>query len=391
VRILVVTGIFPPSPDSFRGNFVLDQAIALRDRGCDVSVAVVHAMAIPGSARDKSTRIEAPAFERLGLRVQEFSYFNLPRNQLGVAAAPAVYAQVVNRLKKIAAAARTEIIHAHNEQTGYVGVRLARSMGLKSGVTIHGINSPWMFDTERKRRQLGWTLENAGAVFFVGPSIASHFKGYVRSSNNFRVVPNGHRVPDNVVPSRRIPRRANWRVVGVGNLGETKGYQFLIQAIAEIERVRPGLTELVIVGDGVYGPGLRRLIDKLAVGHIVHMTGELKHAEALNEVAAADIFCLPSFNEAFGLVYVEAMALGRLAIGCRTQGPEAFISDGINGFLVEPRSCESVKETLLKAFDSGDFDTMREAGRVYAAKHLGWEHNAERVLACYSELMGGAG
>jgi glycosyltransferase involved in cell wall biosynthesis len=294
-------------------------------------------------------------------------------------------------LKKIAAATQTEIIHAHNEQTGYIGVRLACSLGLKSGVTIHGINAPWMFNSERKRRQLGWVLENAGRVFLVGPSIASHFRGHVKSSHNFRVVPNGHRVPVNVAASRRIPRRATWRVVGVGNLGETKGYQFLIQAVAEIERVRPSLMDVVIVGAGTYEPCLRQLIDELGVGRIVHLTGELSHEEAMSEVAAADIFCLPSFNEAFGLVYVEAMALGKLAIGCRTQGPEAFISDGINGFLVEPRSSESVKGTLLKAVDTGSLDSIREAGRDYSTQHLRWEHNAERVIAEYRELLNGSG
>jgi glycosyltransferase involved in cell wall biosynthesis len=291
-------------------------------------------------------------------------------------------------LEKIAAAARTEIVHTHNEQTGYVGVRLASSLGLKSGVTIHGINSPWMFDTEPKRRQLAWTLEHADRVFLVGPKIVSHFRQYVSSTDNFRVVPNGHQLPESVEPSRRIPRRATWRVVGVGNLGETKGYQFLIQAVAHIERVRPGFMELVIVGKGVYESPLRQLIGELGVGHIVHMAGELNHKEAMSEVAAADIFCLPSFNEAFGLVYVEAMALAKLAIGCRTQGPEAFISDGITGFLVEPRNWESVKETLLKAVDGGKLDTIREAGRAYAAQHLRWEHNAERVIASYREVLG---
>jgi glycosyltransferase involved in cell wall biosynthesis len=387
VRILVVTGIFPTTPEAFRGNFVLDQAMALRDRGCSVWIAVVQPFALPGSARDRTTRINKLAFQQLDLPVHELRYFNLPRNVLGVLAAPFIYAQVAGELKTIARELQAEVIHSHNEQAGYIGVRLARALGLKSGVTLHGINSPWMFDTGAKQRQLGWTLEHADRVFLVGPSIASHFRQYVTSANNFLIVPNGHRIPQNTLPSERIPRRATWRVVGVGNLFEAKGYQYLIEAVAVIERRRPGLMELVIVGGGIYEPSLRRLIDELGIGHLVHMTGELKHSDAMGEVEAADIFCLPSFHEAFGLVYVEAMALGKPVIGCRKQGPEAFITDGVNGFLVEPRSSEAVKDVLLKTINSPDLERIGEAGRAYAMEHLRWEHNASEVIKEYYDLF----
>jgi glycosyltransferase involved in cell wall biosynthesis len=387
VRILVVTGIFPTTPEAFRGNFVLDQAMALRDRGCLVWIAVVHPFALPGSARDRSSSINRLAFRQLNLPLRELRYFNLPRNGLGVLAAPFIYAQVAGELKNIARELRADVIHSHNEQAGYIGVRLARALGLKSGVTLHGINSPWMFDTGEKQRQLGWTLEHADRVFLVGPNIASHFRQYVTSTDNFLIVPNGHRASQNVLASQRVPRRATWRVVGVGNLFETKGYQYLIEAIAGIEHRRPGLMELVIVGGGIYERRLRHLVDELEVGHVVHMTGELEHASAMSEVAAADIFCLPSFNEAFGLVYVEAMALGKPVIGCRKQGPEAFITDGVNGFLVEPRSSEAVKDALLKIVDNPNLERVGEAGRDYAAQHLRWEHNAGKVTETYHELF----
>jgi glycosyltransferase involved in cell wall biosynthesis len=386
VRILVVTGIFPTTPKAFRGNFVLDQAMALRDRDCLVWIAVVHPFALPGSARDRSSRINKLAFQQLNLPLHELRYFNLPRNGLGVLAAPFIYGQVAGELKTLAREVRAEVIHSHNEQAGYIGVRLARALGLKSGVTLHGINSPWMFDTGAKQRQLGWTLEHANRVFLVGPNIASHFRQYVTSADNFVIVPNGHRLSQYVLPSERVPRRATWRVVGVGNLFETKGYQYLIKAVGGIERRSPGLMELVIVGGGIYEPNLRCLIDELRVGHIVHMTGELEHADAMSEVAAADIFCLPSFNEAFGLVYVEAMALGKPVIGCRKQGPEAFITDGVNGFLVEPSSSEAVEDILLRIVNSHNLQRVAEAGRAYATEHLRWDHNADKVIKEYHEL-----
>jgi glycosyltransferase involved in cell wall biosynthesis len=387
MRVLILTNIFPSDPTWFRGNFVLDQAQSLRDRGCDVSIAVLQAIAPPGSERRRSTKIDVEAYTKLNLHVDEVRYFNLPRNALGVMAAPLIYRQVKRRLRSIAQRFGADVVHSHNEQIGYVGVRLARDLRIPSGVTLHGVNAPWMFDTEAKRQQLRWTLENSGWVFLVGPSIVPHFQSYVASAHNFRVVPNGIRVPENISPSQRIRRKRPWRIIGVGILHERKGYQFLVRALADIERRTPGLMELVIVGGGAYEPALRGLISDLGLGDIIYMTGELKHPAALSEVAASDIFCLPSFPEPFGLVFGEAMALGKITVGCRTQGPEMFIRDGITGFLAEPCDHVSVAEVLMRIISGDGIEDIRQAGRSYALENLKWEQNADKVIAAYREIL----
>ena len=71
MRALILTNIFPSDPSWFRGNFVLDQAQSLRDRGCDVSIAVLQAIAPPGSERRRSTKIDAEAYGKLNLHVDE--------------------------------------------------------------------------------------------------------------------------------------------------------------------------------------------------------------------------------------------------------------------------------------------------------------------------------
>ncbi len=329
MRILILTGIFPPRPEWFRGNFVLDQALSFRDLDCDVSVIVLQAIVPPGTERRRTTKIDTEAYKALKIHVEEVRYFNLPKNALGVMSAPLIYHQVRSRLTAVGQRAGADVVHSHNEQIGYVGVRLANELQIPCGVTLHGINAPWMFNTKAKQQQLGWTLENAARVFLVGHGLERHFQSYVTSAVNFRVVPNGVRVPENIVPSQRIPRTRPWRVIGVGNLKEPKGYQFLIRSLAEIEKQRPGLMELLIVGGGDYEQKLRKLISDLGIGNIVSLTGELKHADAMSEIAASDIFCLPSFSEAFGLVYAEAMALGKIAIGCKPRAPRCLFVMGL--------------------------------------------------------------
>ena len=63
----------------------------------------------------------------------------------------------------------------------------------------------------------------------------------------------------------------------------------------------------------------------------------------------ADIFVLPSYDETFGLVYLEAMAAGCLTIGSINEGIDGTIVNNQNGFLCDPFNEQSIKETLINA------------------------------------------
>ncbi|MBE6754199.1 MAG: glycosyltransferase, partial [Ruminococcaceae bacterium] len=64
----------------------------------------------------------------------------------------------------------------------------------------------------------------------------------------------------------------------------------------------------------------------------------------------SDCFVMPSYNETFGIVYVEAMASGCYTIGSRGEGIDGIITDGHNGALVESGSVSSLTEALEHYF-----------------------------------------
>jgi len=79
---------------------------------------------------------------------------------------------------------------------------------------------------------------------------------------------------------------------------------------------------------------------------------------------AADIFVMPTRNEAFGLVFQEAAAAGLPAIGPRLNAVPEIIDDGVSGILVTPRSIEEIAAALDRLIRSGDLrDSMGRAAR----------------------------
>jgi len=106
-------------------------------------------------------------------------------------------------------------------------------------------------------------------------------------------------------------------------------------------------------------------------------------------MARADLFVLPSWDEAFGLVYTEAMTQGAPIVACRGEGVEDFVTDGESGYLVPPRDAAALAAVLSRAL--GDEQERRRvggAGRTVAAG-LTWQRNADRQLGIYREVLEG--
>lgn len=76
----------------------------------------------------------------------------------------------------------------------------------------------------------------------------------------------------------------------------------------------------VIVGDGPERESLERLARALRIADSILFTGYKPHSEVWSYFADCDIFVFPSWNEAFGIVYIEALGLGKPVFGCAGEG-----------------------------------------------------------------------
>lgn len=130
------------------------------------------------------------------------------------------------------------------------------------------------------------------------------------------------------------------KVLTCANLIKRKNIDKLILAMKDLDGF-----ELTIIGDGKELKNLEKLCSKSSTN--IKFLGRLPHEKVLQEMQNADIFILPSVNETFGMVYLEAMASGCITVCTKNDGIDGIIKDGENGFLCE-QTTESIKEVLLR-------------------------------------------
>lgn len=387
LRVLVLTTLFPHRPGEKEGNFILDQVRALAEQGANVTVLVARPLhPFPFLAPINKRRINLQSYAGERFRLRNARYFSLPRFALGEKAYDFARAGLIPEIRAIAQQEKLNVVHAHGFLMGYVGVHVGQAWNVPSVVTIHGIETHSRFDnTEGKRRKIMEVLENSGRVLLVGSPLLEHCRKYTKK-NEFSVVGNGFTLYPDIQPSQRIARRKPVRVAAVSNHEESKGFDLLVEAIAN-EGLREKI-EVVIVGGGAGFKKVRERVHELGLQGSAHFTGLLPHREALAEVLAADVFCLPSWREAYGIMYAEAMGLGKFTIGCKGQGPSDFIRHLETGYLLEPGSTGAVVEALKWVMEQPErAKDIARRGQEYALHSLTWDANATKLRTIYDELI----
>lgn len=173
-------------------------------------------------------------------------------------------------------------------------------------------------------------------------------------------------------------------VLFVGRLVARKGALDLIKAV--------GLTgdekiKLILAGGGERND-LEKYVQEHNLAGRIFFAGDVPHEEILNYYQAAQIFSMPSFFdesqgdiEGLGIVYLEAQILGLPVVGTSSGGIPEAISDGVSGFVVEPRDIGALagKIKLLKD-DKELYQKMSRQAVDFVKANFNWERNITQHL-----------
>lgn len=151
------------------------------------------------------------------------------------------------------------------------------------------------------------------------------------------------------------------KAVSVGSLVYDKGFDTLIRAISKVKDV-----QLTIIGAGPEYDNLQNLILELNLIDRVVLVGKQTKENIIRYFRDSDFFVLASRNETFGLVYVEAMALGLPVIGTRCGGPEEIINDN-NGVIADVDDIDQLTDKIKWLCNHiADFDRGMIADSCYS-------------------------
>ena len=184
-------------------------------------------------------------------------------------------------------------------------------------------------------------------------------------------------------------------VAFVGRIQPHKGPEVLIRAIAELvshsPALRAKLVTLIVGGasgaNGAEVDRMKELVNWLGISDVVRFAPPVERAGLADYYRAADLVCVPSYSESFGLVALEAQACGTPVVASAVGGLRTAVADGISGVLVDghdPRAWSSVIARLLQ---EPQRRVLLSMGALEHASHFGWTTTSRGTLDIYDRVL----
>ena len=287
------------------------------------------------------------------------------------------------------------LVYAHFALDGYAALRLAKQLGVPLVTALHGYDVT-MSDEALSATRLGreylkgrTRLQKEGALFVA-------CSAYVRR----RAIERGYPADRTIVHSigvdvtRFEPSLAHQReplVLFVGRLVEKKGCRDLIEAMVEVQRRYPK-AELVVIGEGP----LRADCEALAAARSVRcrFLGAQPPTVVQEWMARAAVFCVPSVvaasgdAEGFGIVFIEAQAMGLPVVSTRSGGIPEAVEDGQTGLLVPEGASRALADALLKLLQDDElWLRFSLAGRRRVLENFNLARQTERLEGIFGDLL----
>jgi glycosyltransferase involved in cell wall biosynthesis len=187
----------------------------------------------------------------------------------------------------------------------------------------------------------------------------------------------------------RARRPGPLQILFIGNLSPLKGLHTLLHAVT---RLPSEAWRLTVIGSLTMAPAyvhtLRQQIAQAALGGNVVLLGAIPHAEVATHLARCHVLAVPSFYEAFGIAYLEAMSCGLPVIASTAGAAHELITPGQSGFLITPGDADTLAHHLGTWHgDREQLLRMGLAARQRALAHPTWAESVGRIRGWLQTLV----
>lgn len=228
--------------------------------------------------------------------------------------------------KKIKTLFAPDVIIAHMPS----GLIFANKLGVSFCAGVHASDLEVLTNPIYKfyfKTELEKSYKNAKCIACRSYVLKEKFlKLYPQYEDKTFVAPSG--IDEEKIVKKEWQEKEKIKVLTCGQFIKRKNIDKVIKACEKFENI-----ELTVIGSG------RENLEKISQKPI--FLGQIPHEKVLEKMRESDIFILPSKNETFGMVYLEALASGCITVCSKNDGIDGIIQDGINGFL-----CEDVEVVL---------------------------------------------
>jgi glycosyltransferase involved in cell wall biosynthesis len=387
VRVLFLAHAYPRHVTDPVGSFVGNLAVALRDRGVEVTVSAPSAAGL--APFERIDGIPVHRFRYAPERYETLAYTGTMGAQVrdsvsGKVAMVSYLAGAYRAARALARRERFDLVHAHWWfPAGLVASAMTRTTGIPFVTTLHGSDLRLATTFPFGRALFARVAREGRAMTAVSTWLA---RGAEELAPGRQVTvapmpvltdlfhPGASREPD--------------LMLFVGKLTEQKGLARLLRAMTHMrQRAR-----LAVVGAGrVDDSALRTMAHGLGLDERIQWLPLLSQAELAAEYRRAAVHVVPALDEGLGLTAVESLLSETPVVGFRSGGLPDIVPDGVAGRLVDPGDEQALAAALDAVLaDPNARRAMGAAGRAHAEERFGAAAASERYAELYRRMVGGA-
>ncbi|MEN8615046.1 glycosyltransferase family 4 protein [Dehalogenimonas sp. THU2] len=338
----------------------------------------------------------APASRPVTTFEDRFVHIGTPRPMpaSGSVARITISVRLANKIKAVLAKEQFDVIHLHEPFMIMLCSAILRYSKTVNVGTFHAADARpgYSFGGPITKFILNRRARKLHGHIAVSPAAQDYHSKYVKAE--YTIIPNGIDLGHFNTSVEPIPQYCDGKVniLFVGRLEKRKGLNYLIDAFKKVHKDHPN-TRLLIVGPGTrLRPKYEKMVRNAHLENDVVFTDGVSYTDLPRYYKTADICCAPATGqESFGIILLEAMALGKPVVASNIAGYAGVLTHEKEGLLVKPRHAHDLANAISRLVE--DEPLRHKLGRqgLETVQNYAWDKVARRVAEYYRLVLARCG